>query len=193
MRSIKLKIIAWIIGFMTIIGTCIAQDTLTPVTPFDTMLFGITVETDPVIVLVETEDLENNEPLQQMLVEQSEQTKALNKYLLNLNEVIENLPKNQLEVEQQRLDKYNINPVYINDMARAIHIIFYWTLVLWLISWLLFVNVQDKLYWTKKSIKEKNLLWLIIVSFIIGYMIPKLSCLTLIDNYILWSNLDKLF
>lgn len=196
MKNIKLKIVTWIIALLYVVGPCIAQDNANlDISPWgDSINFEIEVgiTPKPLVVTVESEPIKNNELLQTMLQSETEQTTALNENLLTINETIEDLPHLKIEAIQEMLDLYKVYPNQINKMHQAIYIIWYWILILYLIGWIFFFNFRKKLYWSSNH-RQKHILFLIIGSFIIGYIMPKLSCLTLIDNYHLWSNIDKLF
>ena len=195
MRSIKLKVVSWIIGLLFIVGACIAQDTTVTQLPFDTSTFGldITVETNPVEVYVNTEDLENNEPLQKLLELETEQTNALNRSLTELNQTIESLPNLKIMATQGMLDLYGVNPAIVDKKYRVIHILCYLILTGYLLSaWYSTKWKYNLLYWTRKR-NVKNVVEILSMAAVLGIVLPKLLCLLFIDNYHLWSNIEKLF
>ena len=214
MRSIKLKIVAWVIAFMCIVGLAIAQDDSIEqsaeyeITPFvllddvepyleyeiNTLPWPDTfvIENSPVVVTVESEPLENNEVLQTMLELENEQTDALNQNLSQLNQTARDLPNLQIEAKQSVLKQYSLNPEQIQEQFVNRTLLFGATSLcgVFLIFILCIIENKNKLYWRKKEGFKKDFVYgaVVIIVSMIAWMISIVS----IDGFYLFQNVDKL-
>lgn len=203
MKSIKLKVVMWLIILMGMTNICPAQeDTIisdTSMTPKDTNVFHhvfdpipIDITAEPVEFTLNSEPLKDNEALQTMLELETEQTDALNQNLSSLNQIIGDLPYVNVEAKADLLDYYNVNLEKTNDNKRNIYIFWYSFLVVFWLLCLCWVLFSDNLYYSRRQ-RWMDTTVMIITSALLGIILPTVHCIIAIESYYLPDLIDKLF
>lgn len=156
----------------------------------ETVSFEVKVSPEPLELTLESEPLEKNEALQNMLELEAEQTDALNQNLSELNKIIGNLPEYNINAKQAVLQQYGISPIYIAKEHKNITSLRIVLLTVWSIIFLVATEASKKLYWKKRNV-WRSIFHLWIGIFLI-YILTELLY-TGIDGYYLWQNFDKFF
>jgi len=184
MRKIKLLLLTWIVALLSITTGLTAQDTIKGdiVPPFDTLTFGIEVKTDPVTVTVNTERLEENEVLQQVV-------ESLDSNLHNLNQVLTN--QDPVFTDLDMIFYYDVDLKEISRQERLVDSV-WWTATAVFIFIMMLSVARKHIYFTKKS--RPHIIYLSIGGLLLfGYVVPTIMKILLIDGYSLWQNVSKLF